>query len=336
MYCAENTYPAKKDENGEWTVKRLCQDYRAHNKLTQQDPYPIPRQDELMERIGKAMYFTKIDLKRGYWQMPVHPEDQDKTTFRWGDEAWKFTRLPMGLKNAVAYFQKVMNFEIRKHGLQEFVDCFLDDILIFSDTIEEHLQHIQRVLDMFRDIGLKAHPSKSVFCADSVEFLGHNISKYGMSPSEAKIKAIQDMPTPTSVQALRTAIGLFTYYHDYAPTFSVIAQPLYTLTQNNVRWTWTMVHQQAYDQLKYELANSSKVIRRADFSKPFSVYTDFSNYGVGAVVGQELEGQQVVVATGSRSLNKYEKHYSSFQGEMLAAVWAVKLFRYYLPPSRSR
>ena len=329
-YCAENTFPAKKDENGEWTVKRLCQDYREHNKLTRIDPYPIPRQDELMERVGKARYFSKVDLKSGYWQMMVHPEDQHKTTFRWGNETWQFTRLPMGLKNAVAYFQKVMNYEIRKRGLGHFVDCYLDDILIFSETMEEHLQHIQQVLDMLAEVGLRAHPSKSVFLADSVEFLGHNISRHGMSPSEAKVKAIREMATPTSVQQLQTALGLFTYYHDYSPNFSVIAQPLYDLTQKNIRWVWTLAHQQAYDTLKQELSDSNKVVRRADFSKPFLLHTDFSNYGCGAVIGQKDGDQEYVVACGSRSLNRYERHYCSFQGEMLAVVWAVRLFRYYL------
>lgn len=334
-YCAENTYPRKKDEEGRWTAKRMCTDYREHNKLTPLDPFPVPRQDALMDQIGDAVIFSKLDLKSGYWQLHVKEEDRPKTTFRWGPNVYQFKRLPMGLKNAVAYFMRVMTHELRMNGLANFVACYIDDLLIYSRSAEEHLTHLEAVLTALMKVGLKVHPGKSIFAADSVEFLGHFVSRYGMSPASAKVAAIRNLPPPANVAALRAALGLFNYYRDYCPMYSSIAQPLYTLLQAGSVWRWTAVEQQAYDALKHELSDGNKVVRRADFSRTFTLHTDFSNYGCGAVLGQrDDEGKEYIVACASRSLNRHEQHYSSFQGEMLAVVWAVRIFRYYLQCSR--
>jgi hypothetical protein len=331
VYCTESTFPRKKDMNGLWLDKRHCLDFRPINSNTVFDPYPLPRWEELVDAMGDSAVFTKLDLKSGFHQIPLKPEDQEKTTFRWRNELWQYTRMPFGLKNACTHFMRVMDHEIRRHKLEGFVVCYVDDVIVHSRTAGEHLQHVDALLNMLQATGLKAHPSKCVFGADCVEFLGHNVSRHGMTPAAAKVQAINDMPHPGNVAALRSALGLFNYYRCYVENYSEIAAPLNALLQKNVTWSWTSVHRAAYQRLKTELADSTKAIRRPDFTRPFVLHTDFSNYGCGAVLGQvDDKGQEYMVACASRSLNKYERHYCSFQGEMLAAVWAVRLFRYYL------
>jgi hypothetical protein len=224
-----------------------------------------------------------------------------------------------------------MDHEIRVHGLSSFAVCYVDDIIIFSNTPEEHMEHLGKLFEMCTKVGLRIHPSKCVFAADSVEFLGHNVSRLGTSPNKAKTSAIRNMPAPANVPALRLALGLFNYYRCYVPNSSAIAQPLNELLGSKTQWRWVRSHDEAYQELKDLMCKEGLAVRKADFSKPFLLDTDFSNYECGAVLGQvDDSGQEYMVACASRSLNDHNKHYCSFQGEMLAAVWAVRLFRYYL------
>jgi hypothetical protein len=330
-FCTESTFPRKKDTEGNWTTKRHCLDFRAINKATPFLRHPLPRQEELMDKLGKAKIFSKLDFKSGFHQVKLRPEDREKTAFRWKGQLWQYTRMPFGLKNACQHFMRMMDHEIHTRGLSEFAACYVDDILIFSDSVEDHLLQLQAIFDMCHACGLRIHPAKCVFGADSVEFLGHYVSCYGVSPASAKVKAITDMPEPANVPALQAALGLFNYYRGYVPQFSAIAAPLYALTQKGTPWRWTAVQRQAYAALKAALTQDNLAVRCPDMDRPFVLHTDFSNYGCGAVLSQfDDTGQEYMVACASRSLNSHEKMYCSFQGEMLAVVWAVRLFRFYL------
>jgi hypothetical protein len=172
-YACEYTCAAKKDESGDWTDLRFCNDFRPLNDATPLDRYPLPHPDDIFNQLGDAKYFSKIDLRAGFNQIPVHPDSIAKTAFWCDGVKYEYVRMPFGLKNAPIHFQKTMDLEIEKAGLRHCTKCFIDDVIIYSNTPEEHVQHVQAVLDMLDSCNLRFHPTKSVFMTESVEYLGH-------------------------------------------------------------------------------------------------------------------------------------------------------------------
>ena len=329
-YVCAPTMPAKKDAQGNWTDRRFCIDYRPLNQHTLTDKYGLPLPDDLFQQIGDSVIFSKLDLRAGFHQIPIAQEDQEKTTFWWGTQTWCYKRVPFGLKNATAYFCRVVDHEVMKAGLTENVKSFVDDILIHSKTVEDHILHVEQVLQMLYDVDLRAHPEKSVFGAATTEYIGHNVSEHGLSPHEAKVAAIRALPAPKDVSELRSILGFCNYYRCYVPNFSSIAAPMNELLKKDKPWDWGDRQQAALERLKEELCAEGRALRRADDNLPFIVYTDWSQYGIGAVLAQPHVDGEYMVACISRSLNVHEKNYSSYEGEMLAAVWAIKTFRHFL------
>lgn len=333
-YCSAPTMPAKKDADGNWTDTRLCMDYRLLNERTVTDVYTMPTPEEIFDSVGENGYFSKIDLRAGYHQIPIAEADQEKTTFWWGNKTYMYKRMPFGLKNATAYFCRVVDHEVQKAGLQDNVCSFVDDILVHSATAEEHMQHVAAVLKMLQNVGLRAHPDKSVFGAPCVEYLGHNVSKYGVTPHQAKTAAIRALPAPKDVSELRSVLGFMNYYRCYLPQFSTTAAPMNMLLKKDTAWLWGDEQQAALETLKEGLCEDGRALRRADPCKPFILYTDWSALGIGAVLAQQHEvngkTKEYMVGCVSRSLNSGEKNYSSYEGEMLGAVWGIKTFRHYL------
>jgi hypothetical protein len=180
LYATEYAVVKKKDEDGQWTDGRMVFDLRPTNLKTKLDRYPLPTPEYLFNKLGQAKYFSTMDLRSGFHQIPIHEDDVEKTAFYCGGAKYEFTRMPFGLKNAPIHFQRVMDTEIQRHGLQDFTGCFIDDIIIFSNTAEEHLQHIQQVMEMLDAVNLRFHPSKSIFMADSVQYLGHYVGPWGL------------------------------------------------------------------------------------------------------------------------------------------------------------
>ena len=323
---------AKKDEaTGLWTAARMAQDYRPVNKVTEPDKYGLHRPEDIFQRVGKARFFSKLDMRQGFLQIPIHPEDQGKTAFWCGNRLIAYTRMPYGLKNASAAFQRRMDYELRKAGLDQWAVAFIDDLLIATDTAEEHVEVVSRVLDVLNACGLRAHPDKSIFGADVVEYLGHNLSSFGISPHHAKVAAILALPPPKNVSELRTQLGFINYYRCYIPRMSELAAPLNHLLKAGVPWRWGPEQERAHASLKEIVSRPDVVLRRIDYSKQLILHTDFSNRGIAAVLGQlDDNGNEYMCASISRSLNKHESNYSSYKGEMLAAVWAMKMFRHHL------
>ncbi len=330
-YISALVVAAKKDADGNWTDKRVCTDTRSINTHTERDRYAPRLPDEMFQEIGASRFFTKIDLRAGFHQIPIAEEDQEKTTFWWGNRTFCYTRLCFGLTNATAHFQRVMDYEISKASMQDNVCCFVDDILVHSRTHGEHVAHVRSALQMLQGCGLRAHPDKSVFGAASVEFLGHVVSPYGMSPHAAKVAAIRELPTPTCLPDLRSVLGFCNYYRCYVPNYSAIVQPINKLLSKDVPWSWGPECAQAFRELKDELCREGRALRRAEPDKPYVLYTDWSKQGIGAVLAQVHDnGKEYMVACISRSLNKHEANYSSYEGEALACVWACKTLRPYL------
>ena len=330
QYASALVLPAKKDANGEWTEVRMCVDYRPINAVTVVNHYGMPKADEIFHAVRASKHFSKVDMRAGFHQIPVLPADRPKTAFWWGHQLWMFTRMPFGLTNATAQFQTVMETLITRAGLTHCALAFVDDLLIHSATAEAHIQDVDKVMDMLLSCGLRAHPDKSVFGADTVEYLGHLVSSYGLHPTQAKVAAILNLAAPTNVSELRSVLGLLNYYREYCIGFSTIAQPLNNLLGKGVAWVWTTEHDTAYERLKQEICAEGKALKRYDPQRPLLLYTDWSGLGVGGVLGQPDGDAEYIVACVSRSLNVHERNYSAFKGELLAMVFAIKSMEIYL------
>ncbi|CDH56333.1 retrotransposon ty3-gypsy subclass [Lichtheimia corymbifera JMRC:FSU:9682] len=208
---------------------RMCVDYRAINQVTKRNSHPLPRIDECLEQLGGAKYFSSIDLKSGYHQVRIRDEDIPKTAFNTRYGSYEFLVLPFGLTNAPPTFQRLMN-SVLGDCLDQFALVYLDDILIFSKTKEDHVKHVRHVLDRLRDAKLVANRKKCEFFKTELEFVGYLVSGAGILPSAAKVKAIQEWPKPTNVQEVRQFVGLATHYRCFIRNFSSIAAPLTDLT----------------------------------------------------------------------------------------------------------
>lgn len=308
----------KKD--GTW---RFCVDYRALNAITIRDRFPIPTIDELFDELHGAQYFSKLDLLSGYHQIRVRPEDVAKTTFRTHDGHCEFLVMPFGLTNAPSTFQATMN-EVFRPYLRRFVLVFFDDILVYSNSWGDHLEHLAIVLQLSRKHQLVATQSKCLFGQTSVEYLGHILSAQGLAVDPVKIKAIQQWPPPRSVREVRSFLGLAGYYRRFIHHYAAIAGPLSDLLRKDA-FIWTDIEQHAFDSLKHKLG-STPVLTLPDFSQEFHVETDASGHGIGAILSQRGHP----IAYFSQKITPRMQKASTYHREMFAITQAVSNWRQYL------
>ena len=328
LYASATVVVRKKDSEGNYTDFRQCGDYRPLNLETNLDRYPLPGIEDIFNQMGGATIFSKLDLRSGYHQMPLREEDRCKTAF-WGANRvlWEWLVVPFGLKNAPPYFQRRMDEVLRD---LPFCRCYIDDIIVWSRSLAEHMKHLEIVFQRLRKAGLKVHPGKCVFGADGIDFLGHRISANTLEPQQDKLAAVRDLPAPTDISGLRAALGLFSYYRKFVLHFSSIAFPLNALLKKDRPWEWGEAQDKAFLELKEQLC-SAAVLRLPDSYRPFILTTDWSQRGMGAILSQvDLDGVEHPVCYASRSCNAAERNYSSFDGECLAVVWATSHFRPYL------
>jgi hypothetical protein len=311
---------------------RMCCDLRALNAITIKNKYPLPRIDEMLDQLHGAQMFSKIDLQSGYHQIRIHPDDVEKTAFRTRYGLYHFLVMPFGLTNAPATFQSMMNNVLRPY-LDKFVLVYLDDILVYSKTPEDHLEHIRLVLDKLREHKLFAKLSKCAFALESVDFLGHVVSRQGIQVDPNKISVIKNWPRPQTQKDIRSFLGLAGYFRRFVRDFASVARPLTDLTGKSVQWQWTREHQHAFDSLKTALV-SAPVLTTPDFTKPFIVYTDASDRAVGAVLLQDQGNGPQPIAFHSRKLTPAEVNYHPGEQELLAIVDALTTWRCYLQGSK--
>jgi hypothetical protein len=307
---------------------RMCVDYRALNNLTIKNSYPLPRVDELFDRLQGAQFFSKIDLVSGYHQIRIAAEDIPKTAFRTRYGHYEFNVLPFGLTNAPATFMHLMHETFREY-LDDFVLVFLDDILIFSKTLADHERHVRLVMDKLRAAKLYAKESKCEFFKTEVEFLGHIVGRDGVRMMQDKVQAISDWPTPSKVGDVRAFLGTAGYYRKFIRDFSSIAAPLTELTKDTVRFDWGPAQQLAFDKLKSAL-QQGPVLALPDPDLPFVVHTDASGFATGAVLMQDRGKGLQPIAFLSKKMLPAETRYPVHEQELLAIIHALSSWRHYL------
>ncbi|KAL0536812.1 hypothetical protein IC582_025774 [Cucumis melo] len=303
---------------------RLCIDYRELNKVTVKNRYPLPRIDDLFDQLQGATVFSKIDLRSGYHQLRIKDEDVPKTAFRSRYGHYEFIVMSFGLTNAPAVFMDLMNRVFREF-LNTFVIVFIDDILIYSKTEAEHEEHLRMVLQTLRDNKLYAKFSKCEFWLKQVSFLGHVVSKAGVSVDPAKIEAVTGWTRPSTVSEVRSFLGLAVYYRRFVENFSRIATPLTQLTRKGAPFVWSKACEDSFQNLKQKLV-TAPVLTVPDGSGSFVIYSDASKKGLGCVLMQ----QGKVVAYASRQLKSHEQNYPTHDLELAAVVFALKIWRHYL------
>lgn len=308
---------------------RVVVDYRALNEITIKNKYPLPLMDEMFDRVHGANYFSKIDLRTGFHQIRVADEDVEKTAFRTRYGSFEYRVLPMGLCNAPSTFMQLMNDTFRDM-LDRMVLVFLDDILIFSRTKEEHEQHVREVLTRLRDQKLYAKRSKCEFFRREVEFLGHRIGAEGLAVSQDKVKDVREWPTPRDVTDVRAFLGLAGFYRRFVKDFSKIALPLTELTkEKSVPWSWGARQSEAFAALKAALC-AAPVLIIPDPSLPYTLNCDACDYAVGATIQQDHGKGLQPIAYRSRKLTPAEVNYDTREKEFLALVDACSHWRHYL------
>ncbi|KAL0551535.1 hypothetical protein IC582_010624 [Cucumis melo] len=298
---------------------RLCIDYRELNKVTVKNRYPLPRIDDLFDQIQGATVFSKIDLRSGYHQLRIKDGDVPKTAFRSRYGHYEFIVMSFGLTNARAVFMDLMNRVFREF-LDTFVIVFIDDILIYSRTEAEHEEHLRIVLQTLRDNKLYAKFSKCEFWLKQVSFLGHVVSKAGVSVDPAKIEAVTGWTRPSTVSEVRSFLGLASYYRRFVENFSRIATPLTQLTRKGAPFVWSKACEDSFQNLKQMLV-TAPVLTVPDGSGSFVIYSDASKKGLGCVLMQ----QGKVVAYASRQLKSHEQNYPTHDLELAAVVFVLKI-----------
>jgi hypothetical protein len=275
---------------------------------------PLPRIDILFDQLIEATVFSKIDLRSGYHQIRIRPEDIPKTAFTTQYGLFEYLVMSFGLTNAPTHFTYLMN-SVFMPELDKFVMVFIDDILIYSKNEEEHAQHLRIVLTRLREHRLYAKFSKCTFWLEEIQFLGHVLSVRGIAVDPSKVKDTLEWKPPTTVHQVRSFLGLAGYYRRFIPDFSKLVKPITSLLKNDTKFNWSSKCSEAFEQLKV-LLTIAPVLAQPDINKPFDVYCDASGSGLDCILMQEGR----VIAYASRQLRRHEEHYPTHDLE-LAAVF---------------
>src|SRR5664279_2095115 len=305
---------------------RLCTDMRQVNLRTAVDPFPLPRIEELIDRVGQATFLTKLDMVRGYWQVPLDAASVPISGFvtLFGHFRWRY--MPFGCRNAPATFSRLLMRLFAK--LEEFCAAYLDDIIIFSMSWEDHKRHVADVLERIKKAGLTLNLSKSEFAVAEVDYLGYHIGRGRVQPREKKIAALLQFNRPADRKQLQQFLGLAGFYRKFLPNFSHLSAVLSNLLRKDVKFEWSQDAETAFLDLKSRLG-SRPILRPPDFSKPFCMAVDASNVAAGGYLFQVIDDVEHPICFFSRKLDVHQRNYSTVEKEALGLVLAVRAFSVY-------
>lgn len=309
-----------KNKDGGW---RMCVDYRALNKLTIKNRYPIPLIEDLFDELGGATVFSKLDLKSGYHQIKMKREDCHKTAFQTHSGHFEFLVMPFGITNAPATFQNAMNM-IFKEYLRKFVLVFFDDILVYNSNMTEHGVHLRQVFDTLKAHQYVVRRDKCMLAAKRIEYLGHFISAERVATDSRKVQVVQEWPVPKGVKQLKGFLGLTGYYRRFVKGYGVIAKPLTNLLRKGA-YQWSEEVKKTFQQLKQAFI-TAPILALPNMKKPFTIETDASQAGIGAVLMQDQHPRAFI----SKMLSPKNKRLSVYDKELLAVVYAVEKWHHYL------
>ena len=318
------TMAPKKDHT--W---RFCADYRALNAVTRKDHYPLPLIQDIFDQLEGAKIFSTLDLQTGFWQIPVAEKDREKTSFVCHRGSFQFVRMPFGVQGAPALFQRVMDYVLRDLiGRCCFV--YIDDIVIYSRTPEEHTRHMAEVLEKLRQAGLKVKPSKCKFSQKQLLLLGYIVSGEGIRSDPEKTAAIADMQPPENAKEVRRFLGMCGYYQQTIPDYAALATPLRALTRKRSVWRWSTEHERCFRQLQQELM-SGRVLAYPRTDRPYILHTDACGYAVGGVLVQkDDDGLERVIQYVSHQLQESQRKWATIEKEAYAIVYCLTKLRPYL------
>jgi transposase InsO family protein len=307
---------------------RFCTDFRGLNPVTTVPVYPIPVVKANRSLMAGSRYFTLLDIENAYWNIPIREEDKDKTGFVTQFGSFRYEKMAFGLSGAPSTFQRVMDAMLV--GLRDVeVLVYLDDLLVFSETIEDHARKMRLVFERVREANFKLSVGKCTFAVPEVVYLGHVVNKDGVAPDPSKVKAVRGFPRPKTVRDVRAFLGLSGYYRAFIRNYAAMSRPLTQLTKKDEKFIWTDSQQRAFDDLKAALTSES-VLAHPRFDQPFILSTDASDYAISAILSQLQNGKERPISFASRMLNAAERNYSTTQKELLAVVFGTQIHRCFL------
>ena len=306
--------------------KCLVIDYRALNKVTRKFTWPMPKVEDIFSKLNGATYFTTLDLRAGYHHIPLDKPSIPKTAFNSPFSKFEYVKVPFGLAQAPAYFQELMTGILKDFN---FAIAYLDDIIIFSKTPQEHLLHIRMVFKKLKSANLSMKKSKCSFFSKEIQYLGHILSATGIRPLPAKTHAIQHMQPPTTPKQVRAFLGLVRYYRKFIKGFAKIAKPLTLLTRQQVKFEWTPEHHTTFLHLK-EAIVQAPILHYPNPDKKYIVYTDASDDACGAQLSQEHDGTEFPIAFLSHTFTETQWKWSTTEQEAYGIYYAITKWNYYL------
>lgn len=306
--------------------KRFCVDFRRLNQITKNYVWPLPHIDDVLASLGNSKVFTSLDLKSGYWQVPMDEKDREKVSFICHKGLYEFNCMPFGLTNAPSVFQELMTKVLS--GC-DFAMAYLDDVIVYSPTYEDHLKHLAEVFDRMREYGLKMKKNKCKFMKNEIKYLGFVVGKDGIKADSDKVRTIKEMKPPVDVRGVRAFIGCVSYYRRFCPKFSEIAIPLIKLTKKHSKFEWTQECQDAFEKLKIVLTEAP-TLAFPDPKREYTLYTDASDNCVGAVLTQNFgQGEQPIHYL-SHKLSDSQRKWPIVEKEAYAIFYALQKLDYYL------
>lgn len=326
--CCSPPVLAKKSDG----TYRLCIDYRKLNAKTKKHAHPLPNIDSLLDKFRNAKYISKIDMTLAFLQVEVDEGSRDFTAFSVpGRGQFRFKRMPFGLTNSPSTYQEMMDRLLMSlpQGADNHIFAYLDDLCVVSETIEEHFHWLEILLKALSDANLEINEQKSEFGCSQVNYLGYIVDSKGLHVDPEKTRAIEEYPPPKNLRQLRRFLGMVGWYSRFMADYSLDKVVLCDLLKKNVKWRWGPQHDLAFNKIKRAL-QEAPVLIRPDFSKEFQLHCDASDYAIGAVLTQEIDGQQHPIIFVNRLLTSSERKYTTTEKECKAVLWAIEKLRPYL------